>query len=174
MHFLGLAYIDRQIVKEKTGKKNIVTKQEITKNKVSAETRKIKFRDDSYAIDSGSRFADIVPEIEMNASEFIKALTDAILNEQKKSGKSVNETKAEQDRIAKLEEDKITKAEKSQKEKKKLSEVVNQIIEYFIANKTNIDVIKPILARCKELGYDNPKDIDDINVAKEIFAMIKE
>ena len=174
LHFLGLAYIDRQIVKEKTGKKNIVTKQEITKNKVSAETRKIKFRDDSYAVDSGSRFADIVPEIEMNASEFIKALTDAILNEQKKSGKSVSETKAEQDKIAKLEEDKITKAEKAKKEKKQLDEIVSQIIEYFVTNKTNIDIIKPILAKCKEYGYNTPKDIDSIDVAKDILTMIEE
>ncbi|MBQ9657244.1 MAG: AAA family ATPase [Clostridia bacterium] len=174
LHFLGLAYIDRQIVKEKTGKKNIVTKQEITKNKVSAETRKIKFRDDSYAVDSGSRFADIVPEIEMNASEFIKALTDAILNEQKKSGKSVSETKAEQDKIAKLEEDKITKAEKAKKEKKQLDEIVSRIIEYFVTNKTNIDIIKPILAKCKEYGYNTPKDIDNIDVAKDILTMIEE
>lgn len=174
LHFLGLAYVDRQIVKEKTGKKNIVTKQEITKNKISTETRKIKFRDDSYAIDSGSRFADIVPEIDMNATEFIKALTNAIMNEQKKSGQSIETTKAEQDKIAQIEQDKITKAEQARKEHKQIAEIVDKIITYFIANKTNIDIIKPILARCKELGYDNPKDIDDINVAKEIFAMIKE
>lgn len=174
LHFLGLAYVDRQIVKEKTGKKNIVTKQEITKNKISTETRKIKFRDDSYAIDSGSRFADIVPEIDMNATEFIKALTNAIMNEQKKSGQSIETTKAEQDKIAQIEQDKITKAEQARKEHKQIAEIVDKIITYFIANKTNIDIIKPILARCKELGYDSPKDIDDINVAKEIFAMIKE
>lgn len=174
LHFLGLAYVDRQIVKEKTGKKNIVTKQEITKNKISTETRKIKFRDDSYAIDSGSRFADIVPEIDMNATEFIKALTNAIMNEQKKSGQSIETTKAEQDKIAQIEQDKITKAEQARKEQKQITEIVNQIITYFIANKTNIDIIKPILAHCKELGYDNPKDIDNIDVAKEIFAMIKE
>ena len=34
LHFLGLAYIDRSIKTEKTGKKNIVTKKEETKNVV--------------------------------------------------------------------------------------------------------------------------------------------
>jgi type I restriction enzyme S subunit len=83
-------------------------------------------------------------------------------------------SKAEQDKIAKIKEDRISKAEKTQKEKKILSEVVNQIIEFFVTNRTNVESLKPVLLRCKELGYDNPKDIDDINVAKEIFAMIKE
>lgn len=38
MHFVGLAYIDRNIVKEKTGRKNIATKEDIVKNQVVSES----------------------------------------------------------------------------------------------------------------------------------------
>lgn len=75
---LGIACIDREIIKEKTGKKNIITKQEETRNKISAESRVIKFRDDNYSVDSKSRFANIIEEIPLNADDFIKAITDAI------------------------------------------------------------------------------------------------
>ncbi|WRK54659.1 hypothetical protein SD457_06950 [Coprobacillaceae bacterium CR2/5/TPMF4] len=89
---MGLAYYDRQIIKEKSGKKDNKGK-EILVGKVKDEVRKIKFRDDTYVADSKSRFADIVPEIDFDTDEFIKALTDAIKAEQSKSGKSFNETK---------------------------------------------------------------------------------
>ena len=75
---LGIACIDREIIKEKTGKKNIITKQEETRNKISSESRVIKFRDDNYSVDSKSRFANIIEEIHLDADEFIKAITDAI------------------------------------------------------------------------------------------------
>lgn len=75
---LGIACIDREIIKEKTGKKNIITRQEETRNKISAESRVIKFRDDNYSVDSKSRFANIIEEIPLNADDFIKAITDAI------------------------------------------------------------------------------------------------
>lgn len=75
---LGIACIDREIIKEKTGKKNIITKQEETRNKISAESRVIKFRDDNYSVDSKSRFANIIEEIPLDADDFIKAITDAI------------------------------------------------------------------------------------------------
>ena len=40
MHVVGMACIDREIIKEKTGRKNIVTKEEVTRNKVVSESRK--------------------------------------------------------------------------------------------------------------------------------------
>ena len=75
---LGIACIDREIIKEKTGKKNIITKQEETRNKISSETRVIKFRDDNYSVDSKSRFAGIIEQIPLDADEFIKAIKNAI------------------------------------------------------------------------------------------------
>lgn len=95
LHFLGVAYIDREIVKQKTGKRNIVTKQEEVKGKVLSETRRISFRDDNYSIDSKSRFANIVENIPLDSDAFIKAITDAILAEHSKGSKSVEESKKE-------------------------------------------------------------------------------
>lgn len=78
MHVVGMACIDREIIKESTGRQNVVTKKDITKNKVVAESRKIIFRDDDYGVDSKSRFANIIDQIPLDTDEFIKALKDAI------------------------------------------------------------------------------------------------
>ena len=75
---LGVACIDRDVVKEGLGRKDIVTKKEVTRNKVVSESRKIKFRDESYCVDSKSRFAGIMPEILLDSDEFINALNSAI------------------------------------------------------------------------------------------------
>ena len=83
MHIVGMAVIDRDIVTESTGRKNIVTNKDITKNKIVSEARKIIFRDDNYGVDSKSRFRHIVDEIPLNADAFIKAIQDAINNEKK-------------------------------------------------------------------------------------------
>lgn len=171
LHFLGLAYIDRELVKEKTGRKNAVTKKDEVVTKVSGETRKIKFRDDSYAVDSGSRFADIVPEIDMNADEFIKALTDAILAEQKKSGVSVAETQKAQKKVADAEKKRIAKQEEENKTRKELDAMIADIISFVAENKSDMSVVKPILEACKGRGYANPKEITSLEDAKEILAL---
>lgn len=97
LDFLGMAYIDRDIVKEKTGKKNLKTGEDIIKGKIVGESRVIRFRDDTYSVDSKSRFADIVDSIPFNADAFIKAMQDAILAEQSKSGVSLADAKKRQD-----------------------------------------------------------------------------
>lgn len=173
LHFLGLAYINREIIKEKTGKKNIATNKDIVVNKVSEETRKIKFRDDNYAVDSGSRFADIVSEIDMTPDDFIQALTDAILAEQKKSGKSVDETKAEQKAKADEEAKRVAEREAEKHMQEQLDKVKEEITAFFVENKTNLDVIKPVLEECKKFGYQNPTEIDSLDNAKKILKKIK-
>jgi len=90
LHFLGAAYIDRTIVTQKTGRQNIATKEDITRNIVTNSARVINFRDDNYSVDSKSRFADIVDCIEFDRDAFIKAMTDAILAESAK-GKSLKQ-----------------------------------------------------------------------------------
>ena len=85
-HVIGIACIDRTIDVESTGRKNIVTKEDVTVNKVKEEKRKIVFRDDNYSIDSKSRLSEIEPEIQLNADELLRALKDAIKNSKKKSG----------------------------------------------------------------------------------------
>lgn len=77
-HVVGVACIDRTIDAVGTGRKNIINHQEITVNKVQEETRWIVFRDDSYSVDSKSRFAGIVDRIPLDAAELQKALKDAI------------------------------------------------------------------------------------------------
>ena len=171
LHFLGLAYIDRELVKEKTGRKNMVTKKDEMVTKVSGETRKIKFRDDSYAVDSGARFANIIPEIDMNADEFIKALTDAIMAEQSKSGVSVEKTKEEQKKVEDAEAKRIAKREVENKNAKELEEIVSEISDWIAANKGNTDKLKPVAMACKEFGYTAPKEISDIEHAKAILAL---
>lgn len=78
MHVVGIACVDREIETESTGRKNIVTKKDITINKVKSERRKIVFRDDNYSVDSKSRFANIVEEIPMDTDAFLNALKDGI------------------------------------------------------------------------------------------------
>ena len=43
--------------------------------------------------------------------------------------------------------------------------------ESYNLNKTNIDIIKPILEKMRELGYQTPNDIDSIDNAKAILSM---
>lgn len=95
MHFVALAYIDREIVKEKTGRQNIVTKKDIEINKAVKESRVISFRDDTYSVDSGSRFADIVDRIAFDSDEFINAMQEAINKEKSKGGMTEAEIKKE-------------------------------------------------------------------------------
>ena len=100
LDFLGMAYIDRDIVKYKTKKKDNNGK-EIEKSKISAESRVINFRDDTYSVDSKCRFANIVDRISFDADEFISAMKNAILSEQSYDGISVKEAEKKQKAEAK-------------------------------------------------------------------------
>ena len=173
LHFLCLAYFDRQLQKEKTGRKNLVTKKEETKTVIKDETRKIKFRDDSFVVDSGSRFSDIVPEVNLDPDEFITAITDAIKAEINKGGVSVEDRKKENDKENDKELKRIAEAEKTARVEKELNKVKTEIVEFFTANKTEVDVIKPVLDLCRECGFNNPNEIDDISIAKKVLAACK-
>lgn len=170
LHFLGVASIDREIVQEKTGKKDGRGK-DITKGIIAKESRKITFRDDSYSIDSKSRFADIIPEIPFNSDDLIKALTDAIKAEQSKSGKSFEESKAEQEAAEAKRMKEIAKAEKAKKEQKSVDEIMSKVLDFIKENKSNMPAIKPIVDRCKEAGV-KPTEVTDMKLAKELLSMI--
>jgi len=173
VHFLGVAAIDRKIAKEKTGRKDIITKQDIKKGVVKEETRKITFRDDNFVIDSKSRFADIVESIPLNVNEFIKALTDAIKSEQAKSGKSFEEAKKQQEEIESENLKKIAQNEKSNKLKKEINFMLSKIKDYIKENKSDMSKIRPILDISKEMGYVNPTLIDSFDDAKKIVDYIE-
>lgn len=174
VHFLGVASIDREIVKEKIGKKNVVTGQIETKGVVKGETRRITFRDDNYVVDSKSRFADIVPEIPFDSDALIQALTDAIKSEQSKSGVSLDAAKKKQAKQEKELEKRVAEQEEQAKSQAAVDDVVAQIVDFFTENKSDIAKIKPVLAAVKNLGYDNPKSIDNVEDANKILALISE
>lgn len=162
---VGIAYIDRELVKSKVNGKEVST--------VKSETRKIKFRDDNYTVDSGSRMSQIVSEIDFDADEFIKAMRDALEAEVKKSGKSVEDRKAENEKEEAENLKRIAEAEAAAKIEKQLNEIKSEIIEFFTENKTNIDVIRPVLELCRECGFSNPQEIDDLEVAKKVLKMCR-
>ena len=173
LHFLCLAYFDREMQKEKTGKKNIVTKKEEIKTTIKDETRKVKFRDDSFVVDSGSRFSDIVPEINLDADEFIAAITNAIKAEINKNGTSVEDRKAENEKEEAEFVKSVAEAEAKAKYELELEEIKEQIINFFVENKSDMNVIKPVLDTCRLNGFNNPNEIDDLNIAKKILIVCK-
>lgn len=172
LHFLGLAYVDRQIIKEKTGRKNVVTKKDEEKSVVKEESRKIKFRDDSFVIDCGSRFKDIVDEIDLDADQLINAMTEAIKSEIAKGSTSYEDSKKAEEaaEAAKLKE--IAKAEKVKKAQKSVDEIMENVLAFVKDNKSNMAAIKPIVDRCKEAGV-KPTEVTDMDLAKELLAMIQ-
>lgn len=174
LHFLGLAYIDRTIVKEKTKKKD-KDGNYIEKGKIAAESRVINFRDDTYSVDSKSRFADIVDSIPFDADEFIKAMKDAILAEQKKSGISLKEYEKKQKKEA--EAAAVVEAEYSKNRKKnfvdedKNDELIAVIKTKFLAADTELqEQIKDVMA---EYNIPNFKSSDvSTEGLEKIVAML--
>ena len=172
LDILGVAYIDREIIKEKIEGRKDIKGKDITRNVVAGEARKIAFRSDDYNLDSKCRFPQIVSEIPLDTDEFIKAIEDAIKAEQSKSGKSFEESKAEQELAEAKKLKELAKAEEENREKKALEEVVGQITEFIKANVKNPDKYKPILAECKKYGASNPTELTNIEDAKAVAALI--
>lgn len=175
VHFMATAYIDRTFITQKTNNKD-KDGNYVTKNFVSTENRKIKLRDDNYTVDSGSRFKWVKSEIDFNVDEFINAIKEAIETERTKSGLSREESEKlqkEHDKKLRAEEQKaIEKHRKDVETTEELNNVISKIVDFIKDNKTNATVFKPILNKCRELGYSNPKEIDNIENARIILEMI--
>lgn len=172
LHFLGVASIDREIVKEKTGKKDNKGK-DIMKGIIAKESRRITFRDDSYSIDSKSRFGEIAPTIEFSSDALIKAITDAIKAEQSKSGKSFEQSEAEQKAAEEKRMAEIAAAEEKNKAAKEVKEVVDRILDYIKNNKADLSKVKPILAKCKDYGVKSPAELTNLEDALEVAKLIE-
>ena len=71
------------------GKENPVTKKKKSREEVTKEERRIRFRDSDYICAAKSRFADIEPEINLDCDEFISAIQSAINSA---SGENVSST----------------------------------------------------------------------------------
>ena len=173
LHILGVASIDREIVMEKTGKKDFAGKDKI-KGHVKNESRKITFRDDNFNVDSKSRFSEIIDSIEFNHSDFIKAVEDAIkIEHDKQSGnKSIEETKVEQA----IEKDKIVEKNVSEKKDElkdlEVEKIVAVITDFVKTNRSSPEKLKPLLLRSKEMGYINPTKVDNLENANELLSLI--
>lgn len=164
-HFVALAYIDREIVKEKTGKKNIATKQDITINKAVSESRVISFRDDTYSVDSKSRFADIVDRVPFDVDELIKAMTDAINAEKIKGGKSLDEAKKDQAVRDKVAEEKAVANSKSAKTNKVDFEKNEELVEIIKTKFSTLDDKTEFKELMAEVGVANFKDVSETPTA---------
>ena len=181
MDIVAVGYLDRQFKTEKTGRKNVVTKQEITVNRVAEETRVISFRDDSYCIDSKCRFAEIVDKIPFDSDEFIKALKDAIEAENTKGGITEKEAKKIQaDKDKKLAEE---AAENSRKAKEFATEVdadknvelIQAIKPLFLSDETSQEVKDKVKTYMKENGvsFKAPESTSTKHL-EEIFKMLSQ
>lgn len=93
-HALGIAYIDRTLTQQEVGKENPITHKKETITKIVSESRKVKFRDDSYTADSKSRLEYIVDEVSLSEDEILKAIKDAIEEGRKHPFTANKETKA--------------------------------------------------------------------------------
>lgn len=116
---IAVGYVDREIVTEKTGRKDVKGK-DITIERVKSEARKIKFRDSGYAIDAGGRLKHIVEDIEFNADDFINAITDALKAEVSSAGVDLK-AREKEDKAREKEEAKIA-SENSAKARTKKAE----------------------------------------------------
>jgi len=181
LHILGVASIDREIIQEKTGKKDFNGKDKI-QGKVSNEIRKITFRDDNFNIDSKSRFSGIIDSIVFDSDEFIKAVEDAIKIEHEKQPdkKSIEETKQEQD----VEKSKIVKEiaikKKEEIQQKNEAELRENLIGEFkelmavIVGEKDKEKISKITKKMKELEI-SAKELDSADIGKlqEFVEFIK-
>lgn len=172
MDVIGICYVDRNIITEKTNRKDIKGKT-IEKNVIASEARKICFRSDDYVTASKSRFPDIEGIIDLNANDFINAIELSIQKLIDKSTMSEADIKKHYEKEDKENMKRIAKAEAEAKIKKELDEVKAEIVEFFMNNKSNMDVIKPVLELCKKHGFNNPNEINDLKVAKEVLKACK-
>ena len=178
-HFIALAYIDRDIVKEKIGRKNVATKEDITISKAVKESRVISFRDDTYSVDSKSRFAEIVDRIPFDTDEFIKAMTDAIIAEKTKNGKTITEAQKEQKVRDKAKADKAELFSKQAKADKAVAELEENRQNYLDTISTSFSSADADLkAKAKELltntgckKFSDPElPIEALKEIAELFA----
>ena len=100
-------------------------------------------------------------------------MTDALEAEVKKGGKSIEDRKKENEKEEKANMKRLAEAEVKAKAEKNLDEIKSEIVAFFTTNKTNMDVIKPVLELCRTNGFNNPNEIDNLEVAKKILKACK-
>ena len=172
MDVIGICYVDRDIITEKTNRKDIKGKA-IEKKVVANEARKICFRSDDYVTASKSRFPDIEGIIDLNADDFINAIETSIQKLIDKSTMSEKDIKEHYKKEDAENMKRIAEAEEAARIQRELDSIKEEISEFFTENKSNLDVIKPVLDEIRNLGYALPTDIDSLEHAKTILNMTK-
>lgn len=181
LHILGVASIDREIIQEKTGKKDFSGKEKI-QGKVSNEIRKITFRDDNFNIDSKSRFSGIIDSIIFDSDEFIKAVEDAIKIEHEKQPdkKSIDEARQEQDIAKNKIVEEVATKKKEEIQQKNETELRENLISEFkelmavIVSEKDKEKVSKITKKMKELEL-SAKELDSADISKlqEFVKFIK-
>lgn len=174
---VGVAYVDRDIDRVKTGRKNVVTHQDEIVGKVKSERRVICFRDDNFSVDSKSRFADIVDRIPLDADEFIKALTDAIRAEHDKGGRSYEaDVKKQEAKKSEIETLQAERAEKYAAEAQAETDEVNR--DKWVAEiqknypNASADVKAQVAAVAKKVGMKFSDPNFPIAELKNVFSLL--
>ena len=178
---IAVAYIDREIFTEKTGKKDAKGK-EITKGVIKEETRKIKFRDSNYAIDAGGRLKYIVDEIPFTADDFIAAIEDALKKEVENNGVSIADREKEDIENEKVAAKKAAENSRKAKEIKEASkevdearntELIQAIKPLFLSDETSQKVKDKVKTYMKENGvsFKAPESTSTKHL-EEIFKML--
>jgi GTPase SAR1 family protein len=173
LHILGVASIDREIVRTKTDKKDFNGKDKI-QGKVESETRKITFRDDNFNIDSKSRFSEIIDSIDFDPNEFITAVNNAILVEhnKQKNNKTIEEVRKEQD-IEKANINKVNVDKANAKiNEEKLENAISQIKNFIKNNRNSLENLDELKAKSKELGLTSPIKVTELSKAEELLKVI--
>lgn len=160
LHVLGVASINRQI-EQVTVKQKIGTVKKV--GSVVDESRIITFRDDSFNIDSKSRFSDIIPTVPLDTVSFINAIEEAIkkaFDQQKGNISSMAEVRIEQEKVK---EQEIEAA--SKEALRNLVDVVeNGKLTEVIKNKfgnASDDVKVKIKEIMNEFGFTSLKDTEE-------------
>lgn len=165
--FVGVCFVNRDIVKQKTGKKNIVTKKEEERGKIISENRCVMFRDDNYSIDSKSRFAEITNEkIPLNEDAVYEAMLEAIKKEKERGGKSFDkEVKADKE-LELQREQAIAEYIAKEKAKRDVAESVNKIKVIVDNHKSDVDFLnhlKSVLAKLEIKSINSSLSLEKIN-----------
>ena len=130
---------------------------------------KASFRDDTYSVDSKSRFAEIVDHIPFSSDAFIKAMQDAILAEHAKGSKTVEQSKKEQAKAQK-EADAAAAEYSKQAKAQKIDTERNEELLVIIKNQfsdATAAVKKQVKEIMEEYGFSNFKDVEVPTTALE-------
>ena len=164
-HIIGFGYFDRTVEKQEVGEANIVTKKKKTRNAVTDETRKIKFRDDAMIADAKSRFAKIIDEIVLDTDEFIKAITDAINSASGDEVKATATKKSQTNKAKEVFEEHCKKFSPTSTEDDDLLEQLKAAVDSIEVEEDNKD---EIIDDAVPFDLDDEDDILAEDIAEEV------